>query len=109
MQPMDVGLMLGVGDDPAESIAKLQRVGVNNAQMGVPPDNYLSGDAYLKLKEQLKAAGIEITTVFCGFEGESYADIPTVKRTVGYVPEATREERIAKTFRIADFAKRLGA
>ncbi len=47
MEKMEVGLMLGVGDDPRESIAKLQQVGVNNAQMGVPPDDYLVGDAYL--------------------------------------------------------------
>ncbi len=50
-----------------------------------------------------------ITTVFCGFAGESYADIPTVQRTVGYVPADTREERIEKSLKIADFAKALGA
>lgn len=108
MEPMDVGLMLGVGDDPKESIAKLTRVGVNNAQMGVPPDDYLSGDAYVELKQQLEQAGIEITIVFCGFAGESYADIPTVQRTVGYVPQEPREARIEKSLRIADFAKKLG-
>ena len=32
--------------------------------------------------------GMKITVVFGGFEGESYADIPTVKRTVGLVPPA---------------------
>ena len=36
--------------------------------------------------------GITITAVFGGFEGESYADIPTVVRTVGLVPPATRNE-----------------
>ncbi len=34
--------------------------------------------------------GMRITVVFGGFEGESYADIPTVKRTVGLVPPETR-------------------
>jgi sugar phosphate isomerase/epimerase len=46
--------------------------------------------------------------VFGGFEGESYADIPTVKETVGLVPPATRSARLAEMKEIADFARRLG-
>ena len=37
-----------------------------------------------------------------GFEGESYADIPTVARTVGLVPPATRASRLAEMKEIAD-------
>jgi sugar phosphate isomerase/epimerase len=46
--------------------------------------------------------------VFGGFEGESYADIPTVKRTVGLVPIETRAQRVAELKEIADFARLLG-
>jgi sugar phosphate isomerase/epimerase len=49
-----------------------------------------------------------ITCVFCGFEGESYADIATTARTVGLVPEATRAARVQEAKEISDFAKRLG-
>ena len=38
------------------------------------------------------ATGIKITTVFCGFVGESYADIPTVRARL--VLEAERVEKI---------------
>ena len=38
---------------------------------------------------RLDELGIRITVVFGGFEGESYADIPAVARTVGLVPPAT--------------------
>ena len=57
---------------------------------------------------QLQDIGITITCVFGGFEGESYADIPTVKETVGLVPLATRSARLAEMKEIADFARRLG-
>lgn len=57
---------------------------------------------------RLKELGIRITVVFGGFEGESYADIPTCKRTVGLVPPATRAARTAEMKEIADFAKLLG-
>jgi len=46
--------------------------------------------------------------VFSGFGGESYADIPTVSRTVGLVPPETRSARVAEMKEIADFARLLG-
>ncbi len=52
--------------------------------------------------------GIRVTAVFGGFEGESYADIPTVARTVGLVPPETRAARTAEMKEIADFARLLG-
>ena len=61
-------------------------------------------DAFLKKIGEL---GISLTAVFGGFEGESYADIPTVVKTVGLVPLETRAERLAEMKEIADFAKLL--
>jgi len=57
---------------------------------------------------QLKQMGIRISVVFGGFEGESYADIPTVARTVGLVPPETRAERTQEMKEISDFARLLG-
>ncbi len=56
---------------------------------------------------QLGEMGVELTCVFGGFAGESYADIPTVARTVGLVPAATRAARLAEMKEIADFARQL--
>jgi sugar phosphate isomerase/epimerase len=67
--------------------------------------NKAAADAFLK---KCSAAGIRVTCVFGGFEGESYADIPTTARTVGLVPESTRAARIAEMKEISDFAKLLG-
>lgn len=108
LEPMAVGVMLGVGESPEESIQKVLDVGVTNAQMGRPGDAWLSPDKAAELKQKIDEMGITITTVFCGFDGESYADIPTVRRTVGFVPQETRAERVAKAREIADFAKILG-
>jgi sugar phosphate isomerase/epimerase len=56
---------------------------------------------------RLGELGIELTAVFGGFERESYADIPTVSRTVGLVPPETRAARALEMKEIADFAKML--
>jgi len=51
--------------------------------------------------------GIELTAVFGGFDGESYADIPTVEQTVGLVPAKFRAARLAEMKEISDFARLL--
>ena len=53
-------------------------------------------------------AGVTITCVFGGFDGESYADIETTARTVGLVPEETRAARVQEMKEISDFARLLG-
>ncbi len=58
--------------------------------------------------DRLATLGLRITAVFGGFDGESYADIPTVTRTVGLVPPATRAARTKELKEIADFARLLG-
>ncbi len=108
LEPMAIGVMLGVGESPEESIQKVLDVGVTNAQMGRPGDAWLEPGKAAELKQKIDEMGITITTVFCGFDGESYADIPTVRETVGFVPQATRAARLAKAKQIADFAKILG-
>jgi sugar phosphate isomerase/epimerase len=57
---------------------------------------------------RLEQLGIRLTCVFGGFEGESYADIPTVEQTVGLVPPATRSARLQEMREISDFARLLG-
>lgn len=52
-------------------------------------------------------AGITVTAVFGGFEGESYADIATTARTVGLVPEETRAARVQEMKEISDFTRLL--
>src|SRR5438105_8950951 len=60
-----------------------------------------------EFNKRLSGFGITITCVFAGFEGESYADIPTVKRTVGLMPRETRAARTAELTAISDFAREL--
>ena len=57
---------------------------------------------------RLRQIGVQISVVFGGFEGESYADIPTVSKTVGLVPPETRAARTQEMKEISDFARLLG-
>ena len=49
-----------------------------------------------------------MVTVVAAYLGEDYADIPTVQRTVGFIPPEFREERERRTYAVSDFAAALG-
>ncbi|MBN1483038.1 sugar phosphate isomerase/epimerase [candidate division KSB1 bacterium] len=83
------------------------RLSISTAQILAPPATHRTAEYTKMLKEKFEHADIRITVVFCGFAGESYADIPTVKRTIGLVPEATRSERLDEARHISDFAKKM--
>ncbi|MHB1034739.1 MAG: sugar phosphate isomerase/epimerase family protein [Pirellulales bacterium] len=83
-------------------------LGVPTIQLHAPSKANRTPERAAAFLARLKEMGISITVVFGGFEGESYADIPTVARTVGLVPPETRAARTRELKEIADFAKLLG-
>jgi len=109
MQPNEIGLMLAVGEDPVENIEKVKSLGIRLVQMGSPGDDWLEEPKRSQLKKMIDDAGIEVFTIFVGFENESYADIETVKRTVGYLNREAREARLKRTYKVCDLAKLIGA
>lgn len=110
MQPlsdMEIGVMFWAGGDPYETLRELKSWGVRCGQMGVPGDMPLEGAA-ARWKPALAQENFTVVTVFAAYVGESYADIPAVRQTVGFVPPATRAERESRTLEVADFAAALG-
>lgn len=102
-----LGVIARLGTDALTGFQYVLSLGVPTAQISYPAA-LDSGAGLREIEAARLATGIEITTVFCHFAGESYADIRTVKATVGLVPEATRAERIEKTLKIAKFAQKVG-
>lgn len=96
----DAGLGL-----PLETV---REVGVPTVQLHAPHPESRTPERTAALTRKLQELGITPTCVFAGFAGESYADIPTVERTVGLAPPATRAARLAELKHVADFARELG-
>lgn len=107
LRDMEIGVMFWAGSDPGETLRELKSLGVRCGQMGIPGDMPLEGAA-AAWKRALESESFAVVTVFAAYTGESYADIPTVERTVGFVPPATRIERQARTLAVSDFAAELG-
>jgi len=106
---MPIGVFTSVGAGLGASLDAVKEMGVDNVQLQVPPAEYRNAARAREILAQFQDAGIEITLVFCGFEGESYETIPVVRETVGLVPPATRDARVRETWQIADFAAEVGA
>lgn len=108
MQPWQIGVFASVDAGLGVHLDVARELGIPTVQVHSPHKetrNQAAADAFLA---RCNEAGITVTCVFAGFDGESYADIPTTARTVGLVPESTRASRAAEMKEIADFAKVLG-
>jgi L-ribulose-5-phosphate 3-epimerase len=107
MQPLEIGVIFWASGEPRETLQGLKALGVRAGQLGLPGGYSLEGAA-AKWKAALAEEQFEIATVVCAYTGEDYADVPTVERTVGFIPPATREERVLRTLAASDFAHELG-
>ncbi len=112
MQPLralEIGVMFWAGRDPAETLREVRSLGVRCGQLAIPGELNLDAATIAAWKRALADEEFRLVTVFAAYMGESYADIPTVQRTVGFVPRATRAQRERRTYDVSDFAAALGA
>jgi sugar phosphate isomerase/epimerase len=105
LKDREVGVMFWAGRD---NLAEILSLGVRCGQLGIPGDLKLDAGVAAEWKAALDRAGFSLTTVFAAYDGESYADIPTVQRTVGFIPSKTRAERERRTCEVSDFAAAIG-
>ncbi len=104
--PLGVFASIDAGLGVNLNVAK--ELGVTTVQLHTPHAASRTPKRIAEFRQTLDDLGIEVTCVFAGFDGESYADIPTVERTVGIVPKQVRAERLTELLDIAKFAKELG-
>ena len=108
LKDLEIGAMFWGGGDPLETLRENKSLGVRCGQIGLPGDIDLNGARQAAWKSALAAEAFTLVTVFAAFNGESYADIPTVQQTVGFIPPATRAEREKRMLEASDFAAALG-
>jgi sugar phosphate isomerase/epimerase len=104
---LEVGLMFWGEKAPQKTIQAVRGLGMQCGHLGFAGHVPLAGIA-----QQWKAAAEEqdfaVTSIWAAFEGESYADKPTIERTVGFIPEATRAAREVRAIEIIDTGAAMG-
>jgi sugar phosphate isomerase/epimerase len=104
---LEIGLMFWGEKQPQKTIAAVKALGMNCGHLGfaghVPLDT-----AAREWRAAAEEQNFAVTAVFAAFEGESYADKPTVLRTVGFIPESTREAREVRARQVIDTGAAMG-
>jgi sugar phosphate isomerase/epimerase len=105
LKDREVGVMFWAARDNLDDIRAL---GVECGQLGIPGNQRLHEGVSTAWKSALDRTKFTVVTVFAAYSGESYADIPAVKRTVGFIPRESRKERERRTLEVSDFAAAIG-
>ncbi len=108
MTKWPIGVFASIDAGLGVHLEVARELGVPTIQIHAPHAETRNEAAAAAFLKKCADAGITITAVFGGFEGESYADIATTALTVGLVPEATRAARVQEMKEISDFTKLLG-
>src|ERR1700686_3463985 len=104
-KPLRLGLILGVGEDPDASMAKVRDLGLPTCQAFV--DDFKPGLAE-RLRKALDKHGIEATSLVVGGPGKEVWDFYQGPLTIGLVPRETRDARVTQIKNASDFAKQCG-
>jgi len=104
-QPLRLGLIIGIGQDPEAAIAKVHDLGLPTCQVYV--DDFQRGVS-TRLLQALEQHHIEATSVVVGGPGREVWDFYDGPLTIGVVPRDTRAARIARIKQGSDFAKQCG-
>lgn len=108
MQNWAVGVFASIDAGLGVKLDVVRELGIKTIQLHSPHKESRTEENARRFLEKLEEYGISITTVFLGFEGESYETIAITAETVGFVPAGTRAERLSEAFEISDFASLLG-
>ena len=103
-----IGVFTSIDAGLGVHLEVVEALKIPSVQVHAPHGENRTPEAAEKFLARCNDAGVVVTCVFGGFDGESYADIETTARTVGLVPEATRAARVQEMKEISDFAKLLG-
>ncbi len=108
LKDREVGIFFWAEPDAAATVRTVKACGVTSGQLALDGTVALTPENAAAWKAVLAAEDFHIFTVFAAYSGESYKDIPTVERTVGFIPQATRAAREVRTRAVIDFAAALG-
>ncbi len=102
-----LGVFVSIDEGFGVDLNVAHELGVTTVHLHAPRPASRTPAAAAAFQSRLQDLGLRVTVVFAGFDGESYADIPTVQATIGLVPPATRADRLDELKRIIDFTKLL--
>src|SRR5262249_9923802 len=107
--PPPVGVMLNHLDrDRLKAFRVAAELGFRYVHTSALPERWLTGDQRRQYVAAARDSGVSIATMFAGFDGQSYADLPSIRRTVGLVLPEFQDHRREVALLYSDLAAELG-
>ena len=108
MMENPIGVFASIDAGFGVRLEVVRELGLKNIHLHTPTKASRTAEHAKVFKQKIQEYGITVTTVWLGFEGETYETIARTAETVGLVPESTRAVRLTESYEIADFAALLG-
>jgi sugar phosphate isomerase/epimerase len=103
-----LGLFVRAGHGLKAALDDALALGITTVHLLAPPASGRTRRAADDIRRSLSDHGLRATCLFANFDGERYADIPSVRMTVGLAPPATRQLRLCELQSTAEIARELG-
>ena len=105
---MKLGVFVKLGKNIKEEFKKLKDNGFATCQVDVWDDTLKTDEMAELVNSAKKEFGIEITALWCGWEGPAQWNFYEGPLTLGLVPSEYRSARIENLKKGSDFAKKIG-
>ena len=107
MDKLKLGLIVGAGKESEKQFEKVASLGIPTCQVSLSADIAVSNIDPSQLRKYADEAGVEISCVFMGFQGQVY-NLKDGPETMGLVAPKYRKERLKFAKEFSDFVKEMG-
>lgn len=105
---LKIGVMMSLGHDVREEIKKVHDLGLASCQLGCWAPEHYTDESLAAVKSATKEFGVEVSAIWAGYPGDVHWNFIDGPATIGLVPPATRDTRVAALIMGAEFAAKLG-
>jgi sugar phosphate isomerase/epimerase len=106
---LEIGVMVNnLEPDRLRAFAVARTYGFRTVHANAIPESWLTGPQRAAYLAAATESGLHIATLFVGYDGQSYADLPAIARTVGLAVPSLRAHRLAVTLASCDLAREAG-
>lgn len=104
---MKIGTIVHLNETTPEQIAKVRQYGLESCQLVCWDMTKFTDENAASVVAASREYGIEISALWCGWEGEAAWNFVDGYHTLGLVPVRTRKKRIENLKSGSDFAKKI--
>lgn len=108
MTTLDIGVIVGLGDNPREGFDKVQSLGLAHCQLNNWKPELFDDTRAEAVVAASRATGVSVSSVWAGYSGPQAWNFVEGPATIGLVPPEHRAQRVEDLKRGADFAAKIG-